>query len=74
VTDDGTDGSDRDHLTLMSPTLATYSRSPCRTNPFRVSRIDWRPRLRRGLGCLIFGPVRRPLSESNQFLYARRAS
>ena len=74
VTDDGTDGRSRDHSTLMSPTFATYSRSPCRANPLRVSRTDWRPCLRRGVGCLIFGPLRRPASESNQFLYARRAS
>jgi len=58
----------------MSPALATYSRSPRSENPLRVSRIDWRRCLRRGFGCLITGPLRRPLRESNQFLYARRAS
>jgi len=68
VTDDGIDGKSRDHSTLMSPTLATYSRPPCRANPSRVSRMDWRLCLRFGFGCLIFGPFLLPVSESNQFL------
>ena len=42
MTDDGTDGSALDHWTRMSPTLATYSRSPRKANPLRVSRIDCR--------------------------------
>ena len=68
MTDDGTDGSALDHATRISPTLATYNRSPCRANPLRVSRMDWRPRIRFGFGCLIFGPFRLPVIESNQFL------
>src|SRR5260370_32791790 len=32
----------RSHSTMMSPTLATYSLSPCTAKPFRVSRIDCR--------------------------------
>ena len=74
VTDDGTDGRSRDHSTRTSPTLATYSRCRCNANPLRVRRTDWRPCLRRGFGCLICRPFRRPASESYQFLYARRAS
>ena len=67
MTDDGTDGRSLDHSTVMSRALATYSRSPCRANPLRVRRMDWRPRLRFGLGCLTFGPFRVPVSEPNQF-------
>ena len=42
VTLDGADGSGRDQRTSRSPTFATYNRSPCRANPLRVSRTDWR--------------------------------
>ena len=76
VTDDGTAGSSRDHATVSSPTLATYSFRLDRTlNPLRVSRIDCRVSLRdRNLGAPILRPFRFPLIESNQFRYARRAS
>ena len=61
-------------LTRSSPTFATYSRSPCRANPLRVSRIDWRPRLERNRGRPALRPFRFLAMESNQFRYARRAS
>jgi hypothetical protein len=67
VTDDGTEGSGRDQRTLISPTFATYSRSPRSANPLRVSRIDCRPCLRRNRGRPSLRPLRRPASESNQF-------
>jgi hypothetical protein len=74
VTLDGTDGSWRDQRTWRSPTLATYSLAPCKANPLRVSRIDWRPCLVRNLGCPTLRPFRFPARESNQLRYARRAS
>ena len=43
----------------MSPTFATYSRSPRSANPLRVSRIDWRWCLRRNTGCPTLRPFRR---------------
>jgi hypothetical protein len=73
VTDEGIEGSGRDHFTRISPTLDTYSRSPCKANPFLVSRTDWRPRLDRNLGRPVLRPFRFPDRELNQFRYARRA-
>ena len=67
MTDDGADGRSRDHWTMMSPTLATYSLSPCTAKPFRVSRMDCRWCLRRNAGCPTLRPFRLPDRESNQF-------
>jgi len=67
VTLDGSLGRLRDQRTLISPTFAAYNRGPRRENPLRVSRIDCRPCLRRGLGCPILRPFRLLDNESNQF-------
>ncbi len=74
MTDDGTEGSSRDHFTFKSPTFATYRREPWKANPLRVRRTDWRPRLARNCGCPALRPFRLPVREPNQFPYARRAS
>src|ERR1700733_8159298 len=75
VTLDGSDGSGLDHWILTSPTLATYTLSPCSANPLRVSRTDCRLSLReRKRGWPTLRPFLFPDKESNQFRYARRAS
>ena len=76
VTDDGVDGSSRDHLTATCPTLATKSRPLSRIEkPLRVSRNDCRWSLRdlnRGRPTL--RPLRFPVAESKKFRHARRES
>ena len=76
VTDDGGEGRSRDQRTRTSPIFARYSLPfGRRVKPLRVSRNDCRLSLRDlNRGCPILRPLRRPLSESNQFEYARCAS
>jgi hypothetical protein len=73
ATDDGADGSLRDHCTGMSPILGSRSlpSSVTENRALRVNRIACRWSLRdRNLGGPTFGPFRVPLTEAKKFRYA----
>jgi hypothetical protein len=70
VTDDGSDGSGRDHRTGMSPTFGSRSLPPGSTlnRALAVKRIACRESLRdRNLGLAALGPLRLPWIEAKKF-------
>ena len=73
VTDDGSDGSGRDHRTGTSPIFGSRSFpfGSTRKRELAVKRIACRRSLRdRNLGFSTFGPLRVPVREAKKFRYA----
>lgn len=76
MTEDGSDGSSRDHATFTSPTFGKRSRPFASTakRALRVKRMACVLDRRLNLGGPILAPARCPLSEAEKFRHARSQS